>query len=497
MPVIQTDLDWVVSAFGQRQTDYAKARKYYGGDHDLAFATPKFQSTFGSLFKSFAYNRCASVVDAMANALTVQSFSVRPVDIKAGLVIEPEPGAGADPAADLGKQAWALWQLAGMHLREGEIYTEAGLTGDSYAVVWYDAEPPWGTGLPRMWPNKADVMRVKYDDNGRIMIAAKSWLVVGGPDDKKRRLTFYTPTEIIKYITKDKAEAELPKALTDFTLYAEVNALNQTVINPVIHNLGIVPVVHYTNNAPMAGDFGISELRDVIPLQDALNKSIADMLVAMEYNAYPQRYAIGIETPQPTSEGKIVLPWKAGAGEVWYTTRTRQEAEFGTFEASQLAQFLDVQNQFDTDISRVSHIPVHWLIMTGTPPSGESLKTAEAPFSAKKRDRQRSHGAGHALAVQIMFRLMGIADPLIVIPEWESAEPRSQRDQAEIGKMMADAGVPIEIAAKVMGLDENDLAIIAAKEAESAASRESAMAQLTGNAMASQLESDNAAAIEA
>lgn len=497
MPITQAEIDWAISAFSVNGDAYTKARNYYHGKHDLAFATPKFQSAFGSLFSTLAYNRCRPVVDAQANKLRVKGFTVNGVDLKGLQILKPGnqsptagTGEGDDQSStnDFSSQAMTLWRLTGMALREGELYVEQGITGDAYGVIYFDAPPPLGTGLPRLWPNKADVMRVRYDDDGRITLAAKSWLVTSGPDKNKRRLTFYTPTEIVRLITTGTAEAELPKQLGQYGLVREVNYLGQTVLNPVVHNLGRVPVVHYPNNAPMAGDFGISELTDVMPLQDALNKAIADMLVAMEYNAYPQRYAIGIDAPEVNEAGKKVLPWRSGPGEVWYSTK--EQAKFGSFDAASLEQFLKVQDQFDLDIARVSATPVHWLLMTGNFPSGESQKTASAPFTAKLTDRQRSNGAGHAEAVSIMFQLMGIKDPLLIDVDWESAEPRSDREQAEIGKMMADAGVPLEIAARIMGLDPEDIAAIIAKDDAANAAREQARAELMGQAMASQLDQD-------
>lgn len=499
MPITQDDITWAISAFGVNQDSYQKARDYYHGKHDLAFATPKFQSAFGSLFSTLAYNRCRPVVDAQANRLRVSGFQVNGVDLAGLQILTPgsqspstnvqsQQEGDAQAANDYSSQAMTLWRLTGMGLREGELYVEQGMTGDAYGVVYFDAPPPLGTGLPRIWPNRADVMRVRYDDDGRITMAAKSWLILTGPDKNKRRLTFYTPTEIVRLITTGTAEAELPKQLAQYSLVREVNYLGQTVVNPVVHNLGRVPVVHYPNNAPMAGDFGISELKDVMPLQDALNKAIADMLVAMEYNAFPQRWAIGIDAPEPDETGKKRLPWKAGPGEVWYSTK--EQARFGSFEAASLEQFLKVQDQFDLDIARVSSTPVHWLLMTGNFPSGESLKTADAPFSAKVRDRQRSNGAGHAEAMSIAFQLMGVKEPLLIDVEWESAEPRSEREQAEIGKMMADAGIPLEIVARVMGLDEQDIAAIVAKEDAANAAREQARQELLGQQLTNQLNAD-------
>lgn len=490
MPLDPQDILWAVNAFSLRVEEYQRFRNYYHGQFDLSFASPKFKNSFGSLFQELAYNRCAPVVDAMSNRLRVKGFTVTGVDLANLILAASGTGAGEDTSGrDFAGQAQTLWRLAGMDKREGELYTEAAITGVAYGVVYYDAPPPYGTGLPRIWPNKAELMRVKHDEDGRITLAAKSWLVTDGPDKNKRRLTIYTPTEIYKLITKQTAEGELPKDAGEYELVKEVNQLGQQVINPIAHNLGRVPVVEYTNNAPMAGEHGISEIRDVAPLQDALNKSIADMLVAMEYSAFRQRYATGIDMPERDPDtGEYVLPWKPGPGEVWFSTD--KDANFGSFEATDLDQFLKVQESFELKIARVSFTPVHWLVTgAGQLPSGESLKTAEAGFTGKIKDRQRSHGASHADSMDLFFRLLGVTEPLLIDTEWESAEPRSDREDAEIGKLMADAGVPLDIAARRMGLDETDLERLADLEEETATSQEAALGRLSGQLMSASLQS--------
>ena len=55
---------------------YSRAERYYNGEHDLAFATEKFQSTFGSLFREFALNLCPIVCDAVRDKLRVTGFSL-------------------------------------------------------------------------------------------------------------------------------------------------------------------------------------------------------------------------------------------------------------------------------------------------------------------------------------------------------------------------------------------------------------------------------------
>jgi hypothetical protein len=236
----------------------------------------------------------------------------------------------------------------------------------------------------------------------------------------------------------------------------------------------------------MVGEHGISELKDVMPLQDALNKAIADMLVAMEYNAFPQRWATGIESPEPDPDtGEVQPPWKPGPGNIWYSTE--DGAKFGDFAISDPSKFLAVQDQFDMDIARVSATPIHHLMMSGNFPSGESLKTAESPFTAKKQDRMKSHGSGHSESMATMFALLKKGEQVLVETDWESAEPRIEGDLITQGLQMVQAGIPIEIAAKHMGLDEQDILALQAAAEEQASSRAGALQQLEADRMAGQI----------
>jgi len=65
-----------IEQFRASAARYAKTERYYRGDHDLAFATEKFASTFGALFREFAMNLCPAICDAVRDKLRVTGFSV-------------------------------------------------------------------------------------------------------------------------------------------------------------------------------------------------------------------------------------------------------------------------------------------------------------------------------------------------------------------------------------------------------------------------------------
>lgn len=58
------DLELAIRNFRTTAARYERYDRYYAGRHDLSFATEKFQSAFGSMFREFAMNLCPPIVDA-------------------------------------------------------------------------------------------------------------------------------------------------------------------------------------------------------------------------------------------------------------------------------------------------------------------------------------------------------------------------------------------------------------------------------------------------
>ena len=73
---MNTHIEQALYNFRTNGGRYARAERYYNGDHDLAFATEKFANTFGSLFREFALNLCPAVCDAIGDKLKIEGFSV-------------------------------------------------------------------------------------------------------------------------------------------------------------------------------------------------------------------------------------------------------------------------------------------------------------------------------------------------------------------------------------------------------------------------------------
>ena len=135
---------------------------------------------------------------------------------------------------------------------------------------------------------------------------------------------------------------------------------------------------------------------------------------------------------------------------------TSDNTRFGDFDAADMRQFLETAEGWEVRIARTARVPLHYLQMTGTPPSGEALKTAEAPFVAKIRDRQRAFGAVWEDALEFAVRMAGAEVDLTTV--WESAETRSERDYWELAQAKRDRGVSDQAILREYGYTDEEIA---------------------------------------
>jgi len=319
-------------------------------------------------------------------------------------------------------------------------------SGDAFVIVWPDAQ-----GVPRLYPQAANLCAVTYDDDapGTIVKAAKLW------HDAVRelwRLTLYYPDRIEKYAYAAKT-ADFPAGASAFQPYAVAGEAW-----PLANPWGRVPMFHFANNAP-TGQLGRSELGDVIPLQDGLNKSVTDMLVAMEFVALPQRWVTGLEVDIDETTGRPQAPFVPGADRVWNVAAP--DARFGQFPQAQLGQFVEVQEAFRIEIARVSQTPMHHLMpTTGVFPSGEAMKTAEQPLLAKVKDRQLAWGNVWEDAMQFALTLTGVTVDGLTC-NWQDPAPRNERELVETLLLKKQLGVSDNQLLREAGYTEEQIATFA------------------------------------
>lgn len=454
-------IKWAITALRHNSDAYALASNYYDGNQRLAFATDKFRNTFGRLFRELSINHCALCVDVPADRLQIEGFKV--VDSKGG---ENKEAA---------KRIVEIWRRNRMNKRAGEVHTEALKTGDSYVIVdWANPDNP-AEDRATIYPNQAGRCAVMYDEEnpGYIIQAARWWVVKDGTKFVCR-LNVYTRDFIYKYQTKQRSNADLPTREGEF---APIDNDWQ-----VPNKYKKVPVFHFANNAEI-GSNGKSENKDIIPPQDGLNKAVCDAMVAAEFAALGQRYAIGLEL-QEDGNGNVVPPFRDGLDKLWVAPPQRdtdgnqldadkaQPIQFGQFNPANLDQLLSIKAAFRKDISLISGIPAHYFMDTGGVwPSGESLKTAEQRLTNKVRDRQIAFGNVWEDVVRFCLEIEGVSD---VQPEadWEDTAPHSEaEDIANAKTKMTDLKMPQETVWGELGYKPTEVEAMKGQQDQEAAAK--------------------------
>lgn len=431
------DIQWALDEFNGRRDSYLLTRDYYDGKHRLAFASEKLGSAFGKLFKAFADNLMPTVVETVKDRLKLDGFTV-PGPRRNDGTIQTQ----SQPEID------EIWRRNRLLVRANQVHLDSLIEGDSYVVVWPDATE---NDFPTFYPNNAREMVIGYDIEkpGYIVRAAKCWEV--GPKDKKQyRLTLYFRDRIEKYITRNTTYG-LPELAVAFIPHVPPGETW-----PIINRYDKVPVFHFGNRVSI-GMPGCSELKEAILVQDALNKSIADMLVAGEFYGVPQRYVTGLEDEAVIKEAE--RRFKLIAGGLWGTSD--KDAKFGEFPASDISKFILVSETFRKEIARVSRTPLHFFAMEGTLPSGESMKTAEAPLLSKVTDRQESWGAVWSDAMRFALQIANFGD-FEPQPKWIDTTPRNDTETIQnAATKVTQLQIPYEQVWRELGYTEEQITLFA------------------------------------
>jgi hypothetical protein len=434
----RADIIWTLNTLAARRPRYMRYHAYLAGEHGLENATKDYKAAFRALLAGLRCNICPRVVHALTDRLKLAGF-------------EGEDVAGAGDGADTGADspgdtrddaalAWELWQSGRLDRVENRIVAEAVATGDAYLMVWPD---PDDETTPRFYPHSADSVALRYDPErpDRVTLGAKLWA-----EGKRYRLNLYYPDRTLRY----RSERDNPNGVPDAKAF---QLLPEEGVQP--NRYGRVPFFQFAFDAGM-GQCGHAELHDVIPIQDGINKILGDLLLASEFGAYPMRWAVGVDADRDADALQVGIDR--------LLSLANPDAKLGAFPATDLTAYINTIDSLIGYAAQIKGIPLHTLTMTGQFPSGEALKTAEAPLVARVRDTQTDLGDVWEDALAFGLRIQGTVEDARIVALWQPAESRAEGDQiAMLDTKVTKLGVPQAQAWKELGYDEGEIAEFAAQ----------------------------------
>lgn len=408
---------------------YSDLDRYYQGKQPLAFLSPEAKVALGNRFGLMASNIPRLAVTALAERLRISGFS--------------DPGV------------WADWVRCDMDQLSGVAHREALLLGDSYVIVWADR-----FGRPNVTVESAKQVAVLTDPGSRQIVAGlKRW------EEKPANVT-----HAILYLSDRIVRLRAEQVGT-------VTATGFNVVDEIANPLGQVPIVNLRNTDRILGDFGGSEIDDLRPLVDALNKSLADMMVSSEYVGRPRRWATGIElTEEPVLDdnGDPVLdeddqPVTTEVNPIPEGSRMAvsesDQAKFGQLQAADLAGYEASVRVILGQIMAVSTLPAHYVgVLADQPASADALRAAEASLTARAEARQQTFGRSWERVAKLMLSVRDGRDPSLIDDirvHWSDAATRSVAQEADAVVKLYQAGLlPAAYALGKLGYSDDEVAKI-------------------------------------
>jgi hypothetical protein len=340
----KSDPERAYDALTEKRARYDLLYSYYEGAQPLVYSTEHLSDLFRKIEARWVQNWCSVVVDSALERLTFKGFAVE------------EKGAGGSAAAD---KLTELGAATDIEIEAYDVHKDAFITGEGFLLAWPDED-----GGFDLYANDPRLVHVFYEPEQpkQMQLAAKWWRA-----GDATLLNLYYEDRIEHWVGPKNPRSG--KAFEPAIEDVEGNAVAPVDDNP--H--GRIPVFHLRTTRRGPG----GELRKLLSAQDAVNKLLADMMVASEFGSFPQRYVI---TEQDTSKLKIA------PGQLWAFTPADegvQPTAAGSFPAVDVQQYLGAMDKLAASIAIVSRTPQHYFFGQGGTPSGEALIAMEAPLVKK------------------------------------------------------------------------------------------------------------------
>lgn len=518
-PTSLDDLHYGYWALVEARPSYERAAAMYEGSIDEVYSSPKIRR----LLHKFGLDSIESMnfahipVDAVANKLRINAVTVEEQDEEGGEVAttsyrKPQPapsgaednstpgGSGTAPKApttadDLTQRAKKqnpvnsviedLYDYNEFPEELPLLFRNAGKYGDYYMMAWpvvgeeqdenesraYDGQSTaqvLATGEPVVEDNHVEVpskktvvavdmmmldpmtTRVFYDvENPRKKkYALRSW-VEGDGQGSVIRVNLYYPDRIERWMHKGRP----PRRRGSKHKWEPYKADGKPALLP--NPFDEVPLFHFRTDRT----YGLPDHFNAYGPQLAINKLVTSHLAAMDYQSFPQRYALtdpladqsgfqGADSdPFAPDDGEDVFPQdddnesqlEADPGTLWHLTGMK---EVGQFAAADADNYLKPFDRYVKALAQVTDTPFHYFDRTGErPPSGENIRQVNESLNAKAAARQTSYGSELRKATVFALNLLG-HDVERVSVVWEPLENVTSLVEWQAINEKQTAGVP-------------------------------------------------------
>jgi hypothetical protein len=386
--------------FVKEQDRVDRIDKYLRGDHDKPYTPTNATSEYKLLQERSVSNWLPLIVDVMAQVLYVEGYR-----------------RSNDPE---NAQSWdELWQPNGLDSRQSAVHRAALGYGICYVTVLPGDPVPVIRGVsPRR-------MIAVYEDPAEDLWPRYALRVDTLPDGHVR-LRLYDDTTVHTF-TSDT-----------------VGGTPSVDGEPKEHGAGVCPVIRFADCIDLDGR-ARGQVEPLIPLQNRINQTAFDLLIAQTYGSFKVRTIAGLATPLDAAGNPIStieLSIKR------FLTSEDPDTKFGQLDESSLSGYIESLDLSVRHLAAISQTPPHHLLGQMANLSAEALVAAESGRERKSEEHRHVFGEAWEQTIRLGAHLAGDAEGAgdeSAQVVWRDSEARSLSQTADaLGKIATQLGVPVQ-----------------------------------------------------
>lgn len=403
----------------QEQPRLAKIADYLSGKHDSVYVPRGAKAEYRWLIDRAKVNILPLVVTVVAQNMYVDGYRA----------------TGSDENA----APWRVWQANRMDARQHGIHRSVLKYGAAYNVVLP------GKPLPVIRPYSPRRLTALYEDP-----VHDEWPLYGV--EAFLQNTAKGPRKVVR-VYDDQAR---------YTLNGKPDGtqLELSGEDPVMeHRLGVCPIVRYINQDDLDGDGVVGEIEPLFDIQDQLNMTTFNLLMAQQYAAFRQRYVTGMALPED-EDGNPQEPFRSAVDRLFVAEEAT--AKFGEFGQTDLEGYLKSRESTIRHMATVSQVPPYHLLGEMVNLSAEALAAARDGLDRKTDERESLCGEAHEQTLRLTGLAMGDLDAWDDVAAqvvWRDTSARSLAQTVDaLGKLVTMLGVPPEeLWERVPGVTQTDV----------------------------------------
>jgi hypothetical protein len=420
------------------QTRLYRIDAYLHGEHDDPYMPPQADDEYRLLAKRCVSNWMPLLVGTPAQAMYVDGFR------------RGKAGDGASKAAAQSTPEWDHWQRSRMDARQSAIHRGALTYGHSFSLTELLKNGKVATKGLSALRTSALFEDPANDDTPYAALTVTSWPVA----EKVGKARMWDGK---------REYAVTFKSLSDMDSVAVAG-------KGKLHGASECPVTRFAASVDLEGRT-VGVIEPMIALQNRINQTVFDLLVAQTYGSHMVRWVTGMAPPveRDPESGDIVLDEHGQPKPIPMNHNARrflfaedENVKFGSLEGTALDGFINSIDMSIRHLAAVSQTPPHHLLGQIANLSAEALLAAETALSRKIEEFRHSFGESWERVFRLASELGGdpaSAEDFHGEVIWRDMEMRSLAQAADgLGKLKEQLGIPARgLWSRVPNVTQNEI----------------------------------------